>query len=86
MIFFSFSKTAILFSLLSLTLGVCSCGSKQKKIKASDKPAGPPPPMRVEGYIVKTIPLSEDLELPGTVIANETGEIHPEVSTGENNF
>ena len=36
--------------------------------------------MRVEGYIVKTIAVSEDLELPGTVIANEMGEIHPEVS------
>ena len=80
MIFFSFSKTAILFSLFSLIIGMCSCGSKQKKIKASDKPAGPPPPMRVEGYIVKMIALSEDLELPGTVIANEAGEIHPEVS------
>ena len=77
---FSLSKIFVCLSLLFLTIVVNSCGSKEKKIKATDKPAGPPPPMKVEGYIVKTIAVSEDLELPGSVIANEMGEIHPEVS------
>ncbi len=57
-----------------------ACGSKEKKIKATDKKTSAPPPMRVEGYIVKPMAVSEDLELPGTVIANEMTQIQPEVS------
>lgn len=75
---FNFVKPVLLF-LLFFTL-LISCSSKQKKIKSTDKPTAPPQPVSVEGYIVKTIPVSDDIELPGTVIANEMGEIHPEVS------
>jgi len=35
---------------------------------------------KVEGYIVKTMLVSDKGELPGTIIANETTEIHPEIS------
>jgi membrane fusion protein (multidrug efflux system) len=34
----------------------------------------------VDAYIVKVIPVSENLELPGSIIANEETEIHPEIS------
>ena len=30
--------------------------------------------------IVATQPLSADIEIPGTILANETTEIHPEIS------
>jgi membrane fusion protein (multidrug efflux system) len=65
-----------LFTLSALLL---SCGGKEdKKIVA---PAGNKPPvMKVDGYIVKTEPFAENIEVPGSVIANEATEIHPEVS------
>ncbi len=58
-----------------------SCGGKKDKI--------PPPQqggnqrsqvMRVDGYIVKTETFREIIEVPGTVVANEVAEIHPEVA------
>jgi membrane fusion protein (multidrug efflux system) len=33
-----------------------------------------------DAMIVATRPLSSDIEIPGTIMANETTEIHPEVS------
>ncbi len=58
-----------------------SCGSKENNIPAGGNPktAAPPPP-KVDAYIVKTSSVSEDMELPGTVVANEATEIHPEIS------
>ncbi len=38
------------------------------------------PPMRVDGYIVRAESFRENIEVPGTVVANEVAEIHPEVS------
>lgn len=38
------------------------------------------PPMRVDGYIVRVQPFQENIEVPGTVVANEVAEIHPEAS------
>lgn len=57
------------------------CGPKEKKIPAGGnaKNMAPPPP-KVDAYIVKTSSVSENLELPGTIIANESTEIHPEIS------
>lgn len=59
---------------------ISSCGKKEKKISANSKAAAAPPPPRVQGFIVKTRAISEDLDLPGSVIANEMTEIHPEIS------
>ncbi|MBI1343401.1 MAG: efflux RND transporter periplasmic adaptor subunit [Terrimonas sp.] len=36
--------------------------------------------MKVDGYIVTPKTISETIEVPGTLMANETTEIHPEVS------
>ena len=36
--------------------------------------------MRVDAYIVKPQPFQENIEVPGTIVANEIAEIHPEVS------
>lgn len=36
--------------------------------------------MRVDGYIVKAQPFQETIEVPGTLVANEVAEIHPELS------
>lgn len=68
----SFSGIIILVFLLS------SCSSSDKKAAA---PAATKPPVpKVEGYIVKTKQVSDREELPGSIIANETTEIHPEIS------
>ncbi|MEO6404268.1 MAG: efflux RND transporter periplasmic adaptor subunit [Ferruginibacter sp.] len=72
------------FLFVSILFSICvafeSCGSKEKKITASTKAKGPMPMPRVDGYVVKTVPVTENLELPGSLIANESTEIHPEIS------
>lgn len=55
-----------------------SCKGSDKK---ADAPAAPKPQvMKVEGYIVKTMTVTDKAELPGSIIPNEETEIHPEIS------
>jgi membrane fusion protein, multidrug efflux system len=58
-----------------------SCGSKKKKVLTESKtnPARTQV-LKVDAYIVKTQMFQESIEVPGTIVANETTEIHPEVS------
>jgi membrane fusion protein (multidrug efflux system) len=68
------------YSIISLFL--TACGGKNKK-DASKMPAGgqqKAPPMRVDGYVIKPQLFQEKIEVPGTSVANEVAEIHPEVS------
>lgn len=60
-------------------LSLAACGGKGKKQAAN---ATPPRQqvMKVDGYIVTTQPFAENIEVPGSIIANEGTEIHPEVS------
>ncbi|RYY48468.1 MAG: efflux RND transporter periplasmic adaptor subunit [Chitinophagaceae bacterium] len=61
-----------------------ACSSKDKKVEktggAAGGKAGAPPPSRVDVYIVKTSALSDNLELPGSLIANESTPVNPEIS------
>lgn len=60
---------------------LASCGSKTKKTEATAQTrTGPPPAPRVDGFVVKVSALSEKLELPGSIIANEATEINPEIA------
>lgn len=43
------------------------------------KPTGPPV-SNVDAYIVKTSALTDNLELPGSILANESTSINPEIS------
>ena len=70
--------TGIVFIIVSSV--IISCGDKKKE-------AGPPASVQmqqqtlvVDALIASTSPLSADIEVPGTILANETTEIHPEVS------
>lgn len=77
-----YSRLAVIGLVAALLLQ--ACGGKDKKeekqgANAGGKPAGPPP-SRVDAYIVKTSPLSDNLELPGSLIANESTPINPEIS------
>jgi membrane fusion protein (multidrug efflux system) len=77
---FSELKTKPYFALIfcSVAFFVLSCGEKKKK--APPVQAARQTSMRVDGYIVTTQPFAESIEVPGSVIANEATEIHPEVS------
>src|SRR5688572_28635490 len=73
---------SIIILLVSGGLFLFSCKKKEKKTTAQTQQGGAnkPPPMRVDVYIVQPRPLSENLELPGSLIPYEETEIHPEVS------
>ncbi len=66
------------FALLLLA----GCGGKDKKETTQSKQAGPikPPPLPVEAMVASFQELSADIEIPGSIMANESTEIHPEVS------
>lgn len=76
--FMPFSKSFNIIGLAVLTI-FTSCGGKDKKEAVAARPAGPVV-SRVDAYIVKTTPLTDNLELPGTIIANEATTVNPEIS------
>ena len=65
-----------------LSVILFSCGSKKKNDKASSPQTGQQrnQPIRVDGYIIRPESFQESFEVPGTIVANEVSEIHPEVS------
>jgi membrane fusion protein (multidrug efflux system) len=57
------------------------CGAKEKKRAVAPQATGNRQiTIQVDGYIVKTRALGENVEIPGNLIANESTEIHPEIS------
>ena len=72
-----------------ITLELAACGSTDKKTStqtASARPGGSPgagmdqPPMVVDYYIVQPTLINAKIEVSGSLQANETTEIHPEIS------
>ena len=59
---------------------LASCGKKETKKKEASSAAPRQAVMRVDGYVVRSQLFGENIEVPGTILANETTEIHPEVS------
>ena len=60
---------------------LAACGTRKKKSTTAQQQAGAkPPPMKVDVYIVKPELFQEEIEVPGSIVANEVAEIHPEVS------
>jgi len=68
----------LLYLLLNGSL-LMSCGNKEKKITPQTKQPRQPA-TRVDAYIVTPKTISETIEVPGTLLAKETTEMHPEVS------
>ncbi|MBP6989007.1 MAG: efflux RND transporter periplasmic adaptor subunit, partial [Ferruginibacter sp.] len=65
-----------------LFLGIfASCSSKKSGLEAQAK-KGPiaPPVLNTDMFIVAATPLSDNISLPGNILANEVSEIHPEIS------
>jgi membrane fusion protein (multidrug efflux system) len=76
-------KLERLFIFTAVIIILNACNSKDKKnAPQQPKEAGPAklPPLPVEAMIVSEKELSADIEIPGTLMANESTEIHPEVS------
>jgi len=61
-----------------LFIAICSCGEKEKKQPLSQN--NRQQAIQVDGYVVKQQALGENVEVPGSLIANESTEIHPEIS------
>ena len=79
MILRSFFSFLIAFSLFFL---ISSCSSDRKKDAQQQQKsgAGGPgarPPARADAFIVRTKLLMDNIEIPGTLVSNETTEIHP---------
>lgn len=77
----SFSVFVVIFSVALIS----SCNSERKKEAQAAQgrgggPGGKPPAPRVDAFIVQTRTVSESLEVPGSLVADEATEIHPEVS------
>ena len=81
---YSTLNSRLVCSGLAALLLFSACGSKDKK---DEKTAGPGigkgpggGPSKVDAFIVKTSALSDNLELPGSLIANESTPVNPEIS------
>lgn len=72
-----FGVFSLCFSALLLT---SSCSSERKENAAAQQKAGPKPPAKVDGFVVQATSISEAIEIPGSLVADESTEIHPEVS------
>ena len=70
--------TVIFFLILSSV--IISCGDKKKDAAPQAGAQMQQQAITADAMIVAARPLSADIEIPGTILANETTEIHPEVS------
>ncbi|MEI6949370.1 efflux RND transporter periplasmic adaptor subunit [Paraflavisolibacter sp. H34] len=75
---------SFLFLLCASTLLLASCGHKEEKIAAPGKgqggKGGRQSTPKVDVFVVSTQEVQETLEVPGTLVAEDATEIHPEVS------
>lgn len=69
----------ILALLILILLAFASCKSDKDEKKA-DTGKDKKPPSNVEAFIVTPTVLSQDIEMPGSLMAAEETELHPEVS------
>ena len=65
--------------LIITVLSACG-GSKKKEVTVTTKQGGPQPPVMVDVIIAGYQPLNNVVEANGSVVANETTELRPEVS------
>ena len=69
-----------IFSGLLLSFIVISCKSEKKEKAPSANRQGGDRPVQAEAFIVRTTALSENLEIPGSLMPYEETEIRPEIS------
>ena len=69
-----------LVQVTALLVLFAACGKKESKKKETAAASPRQQVMRVDGYVVKSQLFGENIEVPGSILANETTEIHPEVA------
>src|SRR5689334_20743699 len=85
------SKHTVLYTFILLTSFslIIACNDSKKDTAAGGKQAGGSGgrqagqanmPVQAEGFIVKTRPMSEAIEVPGSLLPYEETEIRPEIS------
>ena len=67
----------IIVFLIAAVACISSCGGTKEEPKGGGKKRPVP---KVDGFVIRTESFSETIDVPGTVVANEVTEIHPEVS------
>ena len=79
---FSYSLFSVLIIALMISAVSTSCASKRKKeVTVQQKGGGNKPPApKVDVFVVQPETVSESIEIPGTLVADDATEIHPEVS------
>ena len=75
----NFKLLSVIFFLILSSVNI-SCGDKKKDAAPSAGAQMQQQAIIADALIVSTRRLSADIEIPGTILANETTEIHPEVS------
>lgn len=65
---------------LLLTVAFFSCKEEKKENTPAATPSRGNLPVQAEGFIVRTTSLSENLEVPGTILPYEQTEVRPEIS------
>ncbi len=76
--FGKYKKTSI--SLFCIAVLMISCQSSGKDEKKPGAPGGNRPPAKVDAFVVTPKVLSQDIEMPGSIIPAEETELHTEVS------
>ena len=75
------SKFFTLLLAFIVTVFISSCKGDENKIKPGDAgPRGEQQSLKTSVYIVKTMAVSDNITLPGTILANEVTDIYPEIS------
>jgi membrane fusion protein (multidrug efflux system) len=75
----SYNALSVCIFIIILSASACSSNKEKKEEKAGGKSPGSAI-SKVNAYIVKNSLLSDNLELPGSVIANESTALNPEIS------
>jgi membrane fusion protein, multidrug efflux system len=63
-----------------ILLLLAACGGKDKKAAPPQQAGGKTAPIPVEVYVAKPQSISDNVEVPGTILPFESTEIHPEIS------
>ena len=67
-------------AIFSLLIIFSSCESKQKQEAQGQKNNKAKGPMKVDGFVVQSKPVSDNVLIPATIVAEEITDIHPQVS------
>ena len=67
-------------SLIILSPAIISCGDKKETAATTTTTQQQQQAITADAMIIATQSLSSDIEIPGTILASETTEIHPEIS------